>query len=153
MFRQRDLLGTPINLLLSPQKCQGVPFSPIRQKSLLLQRPHQCRPHASATKRRPSPTIYLSLYLSIYLSIYLSTKRCIAALASAWRGVRQSVASLPGVFFVCCGPIHNISLYNLNIVLDMPISICFYVLLLGCFAGIFFGLLRPDPQSYTSKGI
>ena len=28
-FRHRDLLGTPINLRLSSQKCQGVPFSPI----------------------------------------------------------------------------------------------------------------------------
>ena len=25
---QRDCLGTPLNLLLSSQKCQGVPFSP-----------------------------------------------------------------------------------------------------------------------------
>ena len=30
----------PVNLLLSSQKCQGVPFSPMRQKSLLLPRPH-----------------------------------------------------------------------------------------------------------------
>ena len=26
LFRQRDFLGTPVNLLLSSQKCQGVPF-------------------------------------------------------------------------------------------------------------------------------
>ena len=26
--------GAPVNLLLSSQKCQGVPFSPIRQNSL-----------------------------------------------------------------------------------------------------------------------
>ena len=38
-FWQRDLLGTPVNLLLSSQKCQGVPFSPICQNSLLLKRP------------------------------------------------------------------------------------------------------------------
>ena len=36
----RDLLCTPVDLLLSPQKFQGVPFSLIRQNSLLLQRPH-----------------------------------------------------------------------------------------------------------------
>ena len=30
------LLGTPVNLLVSSQKCQGVPFSPICQKSLLI---------------------------------------------------------------------------------------------------------------------
>ena len=30
-FWQRDFLGTPINLLLYSQKCQGVPFSPICQ--------------------------------------------------------------------------------------------------------------------------
>ena len=35
-----DLLGTPVNLLLSSQKCQVVPFSPICQNCLLLQRPH-----------------------------------------------------------------------------------------------------------------
>ena len=39
-FWQRDFLGTPVNLLVSSQKCQGVPFSPICQHSLLLQRPH-----------------------------------------------------------------------------------------------------------------
>ena len=39
-FDRGTFLGTPVNLLLSPQKCQGVPFSPICQSSLLLQRPH-----------------------------------------------------------------------------------------------------------------
>ena len=33
-------LGAPVNLLLSSQKCQGVPFFAICQTSLLLQRPH-----------------------------------------------------------------------------------------------------------------
>ena len=33
VFRQRNFLGTPANLLLSSQKCQGVPFSPICQNS------------------------------------------------------------------------------------------------------------------------
>ena len=37
---QRDFLGTPVNLLLSSQKCPGVPFSPICPNLLLLQRPH-----------------------------------------------------------------------------------------------------------------
>ena len=32
--------GTPLNLRLSSQKRQGVPFPRIRQKSFLLQRPH-----------------------------------------------------------------------------------------------------------------
>ena len=36
-------LGTPGNLLLSPQKCQGVHFSLICRNSLLLQRSHWCR--------------------------------------------------------------------------------------------------------------
>ena len=40
LFDRGTLLGAPVNLLLSSQKCQGVPFSPICQKSLLLQRPH-----------------------------------------------------------------------------------------------------------------
>ena len=40
VFGQRDLLGIPVNLFLSSQKCQGVPFSPICQNSLLSQRPH-----------------------------------------------------------------------------------------------------------------
>ena len=31
VFGQSDLLGTPVKLLLSPQECQGVPFSPICQ--------------------------------------------------------------------------------------------------------------------------
>ena len=39
-FGQRDFLVTPVNLLLSTQKCQGVPFSPICQNCLLLQRPY-----------------------------------------------------------------------------------------------------------------
>ena len=34
------LVITPVNLLLYSQKCQGEPFSPICQNSLLLQRPH-----------------------------------------------------------------------------------------------------------------
>ena len=46
-----DFLDTPVNPLLSSQKCQGVPFFQICQKSLLLQRPHECWPHSSATKR------------------------------------------------------------------------------------------------------
>ena len=40
VFWQRDLLGTPADLLLSARKCQGVPFSTICRNSLLLQRPH-----------------------------------------------------------------------------------------------------------------
>ena len=40
VFWQRDLLGTPVNLFLSSQKCQGTPFFLICQNSLLLQRPH-----------------------------------------------------------------------------------------------------------------
>ena len=39
-FFDRDLLGTPVNLLLSSQKCQCVPFSSIRRNSLLSRRPH-----------------------------------------------------------------------------------------------------------------
>ena len=39
----RDFLCIPVNILFSPQKCQGVSFSPICQKSLLLQRPHYTR--------------------------------------------------------------------------------------------------------------
>ena len=50
MFFDRDFLGTPVNLLLSSQKYQGVTCSPVCQNSLLLQLPHQCRPHLSATK-------------------------------------------------------------------------------------------------------
>ena len=55
VFRQRDFLGTLVNLLLSFQKCQGVLFFPILQNSLPLQGPHQCRPHLSATKAASSP--------------------------------------------------------------------------------------------------
>ena len=39
-FLTEGLLGTPVNLLLSSQTCQGVPFSPISQNSLLFQRHH-----------------------------------------------------------------------------------------------------------------
>ena len=49
MFFDRDLLGTPVHLLLSSQRCHGVPFSPNCRNSLLLQRPHKCCPHLSAT--------------------------------------------------------------------------------------------------------
>ena len=31
VLRQRDFLGTPVNLLVSSRKCQGIPFSPICQ--------------------------------------------------------------------------------------------------------------------------
>ena len=34
-----DFWGTPVKLLVFSQKCQGVPFSPICQNGLLLQRP------------------------------------------------------------------------------------------------------------------
>ena len=40
MFFDRDFLGTPVNLLLSSQKCQGVPFFQTCQHTLLLQRPN-----------------------------------------------------------------------------------------------------------------
>ena len=33
-------LGTPVNLLVSSQKCQGVPFSIISRDEFLLQQPH-----------------------------------------------------------------------------------------------------------------
>ena len=33
MFFDRDFWGAPIKLLVSSQKCQGVPFSPIRQNA------------------------------------------------------------------------------------------------------------------------
>ena len=35
LFVLRDLFGTPVNLLLSSQKCQGVPFSPSCQHELI----------------------------------------------------------------------------------------------------------------------
>ena len=49
VFVDRDLLGTPVNLRLSSQKCQGVPFSPICQNPILFaaavrnQGPHELR--------------------------------------------------------------------------------------------------------------
>ena len=50
----------PFTYLYICQKCQGVPFSPIRQNSLLLQRPHSCRSHLSrdqgSATTRSSPT-------------------------------------------------------------------------------------------------
>ena len=49
-FFDRDFWGTPVNLLLSPKKCQGVPFSPICRNVLFLRRPRWCWPHLSATK-------------------------------------------------------------------------------------------------------
>ena len=36
---QRDFLGTPANLLLPSQKCQGVPFSPILSKFMTIAAP------------------------------------------------------------------------------------------------------------------
>ena len=42
LFDRGNFLGTPVDLLLSSHTCQGVPFSPICQNSLLLQRPHWC---------------------------------------------------------------------------------------------------------------
>ena len=41
----------PFNLLLYSQKWHCVPFSPIWQNQLLLQRPHWCWPRLSTTKR------------------------------------------------------------------------------------------------------
>ena len=39
-FWREHFLGTPVSLRLSPQRCQGVPFSPICRNTLFLQRPH-----------------------------------------------------------------------------------------------------------------
>ena len=39
LFDRGTFWVLPLNLRLSSQKCQGVPFSPICEKSLLLQRP------------------------------------------------------------------------------------------------------------------
>ena len=49
-FSRRNFLGTPVNLILPSPKWQGVPSSPTCRNSLLLQRPHSCWPHLSATK-------------------------------------------------------------------------------------------------------
>ena len=48
-----DLLGTPVNLLLSSQKCQGVPFSPICRISLPF-----CSVPISADPICPQPNYY-----------------------------------------------------------------------------------------------
>ena len=55
-FCDRDFWGIPVNLLLSPQKCQGVPFSPICQHSLLLQRPLRVDPICLQPSPRLVPT-------------------------------------------------------------------------------------------------
>ena len=47
---QRDLWGTPVKCVFP--KMPGCTFFPIRQNSLLLQRPHQCWTHLSTTKVR-----------------------------------------------------------------------------------------------------
>ena len=76
LFLKRDLLGTPVNLLLPSQKCQGVPFSPICQNVLLLQRPHQCRPHLSATNTcMPSCPTWLHAYTPYtWIHAYMHTR-------------------------------------------------------------------------------
>ena len=45
-----DFLGTPVNLIMSSQKCQGVPF-PQSVKSLLLQCAHRTSPGVGEGKR------------------------------------------------------------------------------------------------------
>ena len=54
LFFDRDLLGTPVNLLLPSQKCQGVPFSPICRNSLLLQRPISADPICPQPRWHPT---------------------------------------------------------------------------------------------------
>ena len=52
-FFQRDFLGTPVNLLLSSQKCQGVYLFPEPVKIRYFAAapmPNECRPHPSATE-------------------------------------------------------------------------------------------------------
>ena len=50
MVFDRGTFGcTPVSLLLSSQKCQGVPFAPTCQNSSFLQRPHECWPRLSET--------------------------------------------------------------------------------------------------------
>ena len=67
-FDRGTFLGTPIHLLLSSQKRQGVPLSPICQNSFLLQRPHQCCPHLSATNNN---LLLLLLLMTIVMMIHL----------------------------------------------------------------------------------
>ena len=75
-FDRGTFWGTPVNLLLSSQKCQGVPLSPICQNQLLLQRPHSVltpfvrnhRPHAL-----PSRLLRHLFCISCHLSKHVKT--------------------------------------------------------------------------------
>ena len=61
VFRQRDFWGTPVNLLLYPPKCQGVPCSPICQNYYFCSGPISVDPicprpnYATPGKRKAGP--------------------------------------------------------------------------------------------------
>ena len=52
-FLLRDFWGTPANLLLPYQKCQGIPFSPICQKYYFCSGPISADPICPQPKHRP----------------------------------------------------------------------------------------------------
>ena len=66
-----DFLGTPVNLLVSSQKCQGVPF-PQSVKS-----PYSCSGPISADPLHPQPKVapyqYIYIFLCVYICIYMYT--------------------------------------------------------------------------------
>ena len=65
-FLQRDILGTPVYLRLSSQKCQGVPFSPSCQNSLLV-----CSGPISVNPICPQPRLLILLLLVLLLLLLL----------------------------------------------------------------------------------
>ena len=74
-FLTEVLLGAPFNLLLSSEKCQGVPFSPICQIITFAAAPLVLT-HLSATEAHVQPCnvslcLHLSLSLSLYIYIYI----------------------------------------------------------------------------------
>ena len=82
--------------LTSSQKCQGVPFSPIRQNALLLQRPHESWPHLSATsKSQLSLTkepriccahIHIHIQIQIHIHIHIHIHKHIHAHIHTYTG-------------------------------------------------------------------
>ena len=67
MFFDRYFLALPLTLLSGT--CQGEPFSPICQNSLLSRRPHQCRPHFISVAEEPNCPFYFRHQGAIFISV------------------------------------------------------------------------------------
>ena len=107
VFRQRDFFGTPINLLLSSHKCQGVPFSRICQHSLFsVSSPISVDPNCPqpmSVRRRVSEVDPMILYFAIIHDtiLYFRMLRARRCLLHA-RQLAETMSNKQRATAVCC---------------------------------------------------